>query len=254
MKNPFKKEKKLLYRFHDESLNEKEVAEDLIQDILVKATPKSSKWWASLPSNVRGYKDYFQHLREVHKGMFNGEDVNRMSTITTAKSCPGILGMFDKAFLVKSPCDIFITVDDAGNWVYNSANNLVTVSMHNDDQFYGYGNELFENKISLKILIEIDIEIQGADDYMLDHPSYHNNLDFLVTKGFVSGKFNRGMQLNIITLIDLPPKGEKKEIAISAGDVLAYLIPSEYNVKLEFSKHDFVKHVRRNRWKIKLGY
>lgn len=250
----FKKEKtKLLYRFHPERFNERDVAEEHIGDILEKATPKSSKWWSSLPTTIWGYKDYLSHLREVHADFLSGVNRDRMDSVGTAKVCPAIVGLFTKAFLIKAPCDAFITLDDRGEFAYSSANDLLSVSIHPTDQFYGHGNELFEGKTALKLSLGLDIGITKGD-YMFDNAFYHSKLPFTVAKGFVAGKYTPGQNLNLVIMVDTPKAGEKTEISITAGNVLAYLIPSEYDVELEFVEKNLRRMIRTNRWKTKLGY
>lgn len=252
MRNPFKKNSAIKYRFEDEKYNDKEIAEELINEIIVKATPKSSCWWNKLPPTVDGIKDYVGHLRDVHSDWFRGINSQPFGTIYTAKACPGLVKLFSKTYLIKAPCDVFISVQNK-EYAYNSANDLVTVSSHDNKQFITEDNKLFDGKFCVKICIEINTSMDKDVEYLIEHPVYHNNPDFFVPTGLISSKYAKSQPMHIITLVDLDEDG-KAEINIKAGDVLAYMIPFKEMSGLEFSKKDFTKSVVKKKWSIKSWY
>lgn len=230
---------KISYRFNDESLNKKDIAEELIKNILVKATPMSSCWWGKMKTRTDGFKSLLDSIKHKQvKYLKTGEDFV-VENGATAKTCPGIVGLFQQAFLIKSPTDIVITIDSEGGVVYDvSDNSIIRITQHGKEQFYQDDNQLFKNKASIKFELLVSVKTTGFE-YIITDPTYHNNSGCFVPTGFMSSAYSNNQELNLITLIDIPKKGETKTISITNGDVLGYLIPFK-KCSLEFSEDNFI--------------
>jgi len=248
-----KKKSKLNYRFIDESRNTKDIAEELIKTILVKAKPTSSCWWSKMKARVDEYKDNIESIK--HQQIQNLSGFNIVPSNgdgATAKTCPGILGLFKQTILVKSPTEIIITINKSGEYYYNIADpSIITISGHEKSQFYQEDNIFFKDKISLKF--EIHVRLKTSDfGYMLTDPTYHNNSGCFIPMGIINEKYGKQQELNLISFIDIP-KDKETTIVIKAGDVLAYLIPFK-DCDIEFTEKNFVFKKLTTRFQLKHMY
>ena len=217
-----KKKKYLEYTFVNKNYNTQDNAEILINDILEPSSPKSSCWWSSLKTtHSNKWRNYSEYLKVFQRKSLSGEHPELFPTINTAKTCPGILGILSNSYLVKSPADITITFDSNGQFIWNSSNDLISIS--DGHKTYQYltndENDIFKNKIAIKF--EIGIMLKTSDSFIHTQPQYHNDMWYDVAIGLVGGKYIDGVPLSIIAFVDKPSKTETYEI--KHGDVLAYL-------------------------------
>jgi hypothetical protein len=235
-----KKKSKLNYRFSDESRNTKDIAEELIKTILVKAKPTSSCWWSKMKVRSDDFKNNVDLIAKQQIAWLKGNDKepNTKEGGATIKTCPGILGLFKQTILVTSPTEIIISINKHGEYYYNIADeSIMTISGHDQEQFYQENNTLFKDKISLKF--EIAVKLNTSDfGYMLTDPTYHNNSGCFIPMGIINEKYGKKQELNLISFIDIP-KDKETTIVIKAGDVLAYLIPFK-DCDIEFTEKNFV--------------
>ena len=212
------------YQFLDKEYNEEHVATEMIKQILVKATPSSSCWWSKLKNRIGESKDIFeQKTKEQELRLIRRH--NPVEEGPTAKTCTGILNMLTKSYLVKSPVDLVFTVDSHGNvqWDFSSER-LLSISQHDQAQYWTEDNTFFDKKVCLKVQIKVRLKTNGFG-YMLVAPYYHNNFDASVPLGYVSAPYAKSEYLNIFMFINMPKEGETKSIVIKKGDVIAYLVP-----------------------------
>jgi hypothetical protein len=232
--------KKLLYRFQDESRNTKDIAEELIKTILVKAAPTTSCWWSKMKARADGFKNLGEATVYKHKQWLSHREDFDLNEGNTAKTCPGIINLLQNSFLVKSPVALDFTLDSEGEYCFNvSDESILGVSVHPTNQYIQEDNLFFSNKIAVKFSLKIFIKAEGFG-YMLLDPTYHNKSDFFVPPGMINEKYANIQELNVIAFIELPDKGCTKTISIREGDVLAYLVPLEPCTQV-FSTDNFVK-------------
>ena len=233
------KKAKLLYRFENESRNAPDIAEELIKNILVKATPSSSCWWSKMKARSDNFKSRIEAIKNKQIEWFKGgADVIPDSSGTTAKTCPGIVGLLTKAYLIKCPTEVVITVNKDGGYYYNLADeSILKISPHSKEQFYQQDNQHFKGKIAINIHLLVSFKTTGFDCIITD-PTYHSKSDFFVPTGLLSKRHSVNQELHVIAFIDLPTEDETKTFVIDAGDVLAYLIPFE-ECTLSFSEDNF---------------
>jgi len=232
---------KIFYRFQDNTLNEKDVAQELIKNIIVKATPSSSCWWSKMKHRADEYKDKVDRIvkKQINFIKTGEEYLANDDEGMTVKTCPGILGLFNQAYLVKSPVDIVITINKRGGIVFDIADNKgINISTHSQSQFYQDDNQMFKDKICVKFVLPVRLKTTGFG-YMLADPTYHSNSGCYVPMGLINDRYANNQELNIITFIDIPKDEDTKTIKINTGDVIAYLIPFE-KCSLSLSKENFI--------------
>lgn len=232
------KKNKISYIFHNHELNEKDIAQELIKKILVKAAPSSSCWWSKMKSRTDVYKDNLDRIIAKQSNFIKtGIDYTSEDSDSTAKTCAGILGLFGQTFLVKSPTQIVITLNKNGNFVFDIADqSIVTIKEHPKSQFSQENDKMFDNKVCIKFSLGLSLKTTGFS-YMLSDPTYHSNSGCYVPMGLISEKYANNQQLNIITLVDIPK--DEKTIIINEGDTIAYLIPFKRCI-LSFAKTNFI--------------
>ena len=211
------------YQFAEAIYNEKHIAKEIIKNIIVKATPTSSCWWSKLKSRTDNAKDELFGKKKAQERLLNNEPSDDVIG-TTAKTCSGILNLFSKTYLIKSPTDIVITIDSKENYSWDVASKeLATIESHKKRQFWNEGNDLFKEKACFKIVLKIRLKTNGFG-YMLSEPFYHDTLNARFALGYVSSVYAQSEQLNLFIFIDIPKEGTKSVI-ITKGTVLQYLIP-----------------------------
>jgi hypothetical protein len=238
MKMP-KKKSKLLYRFTDESRNKKDIAEELIKTILVKATPTSSCWWSKMKTRTDGFKNTLDAIKQKQINYFKTGEEFEPAEGPTSKTCPGILGLFKKSYLIKSPTEIVITIEKSGGYYFTIADSsMMGISVHESNQFYQEDNAFFKDKISLKFTIPVRFNTTDFG-YMLTDPTYHNNSGCFIPMGIIDERYGKDQSLNLISFIDIPKDKETRTITIKAGDVMAYLVPFN-DCDIKFSDDNFI--------------
>ena len=215
--------KKYLDYYFTEEVGATDTEDELISNVLVKATPSSSCWWSALPPNVQGISSYLGYLKEVHLNVLKGFNVSRIDTVATAKKCPAILDVLTNSYLVLAPADVLITVNRNGDFVADSPSVLIDVVSHNMEEFHTQGNDsgLFNSKMNLKI--KLPVFIRSDVPYIFLEPKYHNKTFYEMPNGAVTGKYMKGQPLFINTVVDIPTTDEPVHYLIKKGEVLAYL-------------------------------
>jgi len=232
-----------------------------IGNFLEESTLESSRWYKALPINIsesligKYIPSTLKLIKHLQKGcLVEGDEAScrtlSNTAFSTAKTCPGLKNVLESCILVKCPCDVEITIDDKGTWVYNTPEKgLLTLTEEHPPSQFGSpfthkDLQLFKNKRVIKFQLPITLTTEGEPFIHLD-PYLHSNRSPLTTvTGVISGAATKGMPLNIITTYDLPETGGLHSISISKGTILAYLWASKplrlapYKKKLPFLIHD----------------
>jgi len=212
---------------------------EYLSKYLEEGSLRSSKWFRALPANTSASAlgKYIPSMTKlisyVHKGCLVDKDpvfCNALGdNFATAKTCPGLKNILEECIIVKSPCDILITIDESGSWVYSTpAESLIKlVEEHTSEQFgYPFQHEdlkLMENKRVIKFKLPIHLGTDGDAFIHLDPQMHDNRSPLSVVNGVISPPATKISPLNIITTYELPAKGSVTSINISRGDALAYL-------------------------------
>jgi len=238
----------LKYWFEEEYLKDGE----LIDLYLENKGTKGSCWFSSLKLNIsenligKYIPSMKRFIATLQKSCLGGDskacEYINLDKLSTIKTCPGVRGIISNSIVVKAPCDILITVNSEGEWVYRVPDSrLVQVAEEHPAMQFGapFTNEnsaLFKNKRVIKFKLPIKISTDGTP-YIHLQPQFHSDLPLSVVNGIIEGPHTKGAPLNIITLCTLPKRGSTLEIQINKGDALAYLwSPKPFKIKEGTSK------------------
>ena len=226
----------------------------LISNILEKPSIKSSCWWSNLKNLVGGFKSIEYAITKMHHNFLETKVENQQDNARpTIKTCPAIVGLLKKSFLIKAPCDILITVNNKGEWVSEVADtDMIKVSNHNADQYMTESKEsnLFDNKFNLKFEYPVVLR-SSMIPWIFLQPTYHKEMWFQVAQGVIEGKYTKAQALNLNVFVDIPK--ETQTYKIKHGDVLAYLWLPEM-VELQHRKKGFFDKLPLKTWTRKSLY
>ena len=227
------KKTKLYYEFKDSTMSEEN---NYISNYLEESRPHSSSWFKGLPLNIsehlvgRYIPSMSKLISYLHKGCMKGSPEHCSDLdggFSTAKTCPGLKNILNNSVLIKSPCDIAITVEDTGLWMYSTPGGGMVEVMegHPPCQFGAPGNltTLFKNKRVVKFTLPIYLSTDGEPVIMLDPQLHPNRSGLTAVSGVLSYPATRGVPLSVITTFEVPEKGTTLDISIKKGDILAYI-------------------------------
>jgi hypothetical protein len=236
------------YQFKSLQYNEQYIAEEVIKRVIVKSIPSSSCWWSKLKQRTDKAKNNIEAVKHSQQNLLKGVG-NDTTKGVTAKTCSGILNLFNKTYLIKSPTDIVITIDSDEEYRWDVGNaELVTISAHNKTQFCNEGNDLFSNKMCFKISLQLRLSTRDFG-YMLTTPYYHNELGLDMALGYVSEMYAKSEGLNLFMFMEKPKDGTKT-LTIPEGTVLQYLIP-DVKSSLVYENKRFIASLLDNRFNTK---
>lgn len=243
---------KLLWRYEDRITWKPEKLIDTnmdISDYMEPCVPQTSEWWSGLDTFIdpitRNTKEYFGRIKEaVFERRMPEQQAHDLlhSVPKTAKACPGIHGLFKNSYLVKTPCDVHVTINKHEMVVAATASDpaLINVRMHSKDQFKSNSN-LFDNRFNIKFDLPVCIGTKERIPYTFFDPMYHTENPWSVMPGVIDGKYASGCSLVVQTLVDINDhrvdfndKGYW-HFVLKKGQPLAYLwLPKK--TKLEYAK------------------
>lgn len=227
--------KKLEYMLLEENLD----AED-VHLYLEKSSPNKSSWYKSLKTYTNSNSSNFiSHWKSRFKQLVSGEipqhvfekeffeNPGQTSNITS-KRCPGILGVLNNCYLVKSPVEIVIEIkDNTILQVHVSDSKYMTINGHGSNQFRSANNGLFNTRESVKFMLPVRLRTDVP--YIFIDPFFHNNSGVQVVPGTISKPYNKLMELIVHCLVDT---SVDRDIHIKPGDVIAYMwFPEKVNLK-----------------------
>jgi hypothetical protein len=233
----------LKYWFNEEDLKDR----GLINLYFENKGTKGSCWFSSLKVNISEslIGKYIPSIREfistIQKSCLGGDptacEYLSFDSLATVKTCPGVRGILSNSIVVKAPCDISITINSEGEWLYKASDfRLVELTEEHPTIQFGapFNNKdstLFKNKRIIKIKLPITISTDG-DPYIHLHPQFHSDLPISVVNGVIETPYTEEVSLSIITFYTLPKSGSTLEIQINKGDALAYLwAPKPFKLK-----------------------
>ena len=227
------KKTKLYYEFKDSTMS---AEKDYISNYLEESRPNSSSWFKDLHINIskqlvgKYIPSTHKLISYLHKGCLKGSPDHCSAldeSFSTAKTCPGLKNILDNSILIKSPCDIVITIEDTGLWIHSApGEGMIEVREgHPPSQFGAPDNltTLFQNKKVIKFTIPLSISTEGEPVILLDPQLHPNRSDLTVVSGVLGYPATRGIDLSVITTFEIPEKGETLDINIKKGDILAYI-------------------------------
>lgn len=240
--------KTLEYTFTNDDLDwteDKKKATDLM---VRPCVPSSSEWFISLSyftgegkSIGEVYSNLKSRFLESVKSGNNQKSPDLGSGyMQTAKSCPGIKTLFKNSFLVTTPCDSHITVDDdlEISYCHTSSDTLMTIDYHPRNQFVSEKHALFKDKINVKF--SLPIALYTKTNAIMLPPTYHTETPWTVLPGVISPAT---FQINVLAMFDL----RKESYFIPKGTPLCYIyFDNQYKLKYTKKKHIPIKTTFQN--------
>jgi len=227
-----------------------------ISQFIEKASLGNSPWYKGLSVySSSPAKNYLEHWKlwwdAVKSGHVKPEDVdgeftdgkNKAASIT-GKRCPGIIGILNKSWIVKSPIEAIIHIENGDiQSIHCSDNRFLEIDSHDVSQYRGKGNNLFYTKKSLKFTLPV--EIKTKIPYVFFSPVYHKEMDFDPVPGVIEDQWIENTTLVVHCMTDIT---KDRYINIKPGDPLAYIWFPE-NTKLQydptFKDKRFMKYLNR---------
>jgi len=128
------------------------------------------------------------------------------------------LGILNKSYIVKSPCEIHIHIEDGQiQALHKSDPNAVSLDMHPNGQYLAPGSDVLKNKQSLKITLPVSLRTKLP--YIFLNPTYHKDTGLEVIPGVIEGKWVDHVSLIVHTMVDT---SIDRYIHIKPGDPIAY--------------------------------
>ena len=136
----------------------------------------------------------------------------------TVKTCPSFMEVFNEGYVFVAPCDIWIRVEDTGEWEWKTSSNGFELVEHGDWQMIDY----LPNKPIKKILKLINPwHIFTPKGYSVRQMPmmFHYNKDFFVPYGNLKTDvhYEAHQQLCITS--------DENEVLIKRGDPINYVVP-----------------------------
>ena len=68
----------------------------------------------------------------------------------TVKMCPSFSEIFKEGFIILAPCDIYLRVEDNGEWQWATPDSEIRLDIHEDEQFTQHiNNKIKKFKMSI---------------------------------------------------------------------------------------------------------
>lgn len=166
---------------------------------------------------------------------------NRHNTIIklgTARTCPSFSETFKDGYIIPAPCDIYLRVNKEKSWEWQTANNKISLTIHEDDTLLDYLPPKSNIKKVFKLHYPFNIFTSKGISTRVMPVFWEFNKDFTVPHGqFHTDKVH---QLNLQILYT----SDKEEIVIKQGTPLAHLIPfkrNKFNYKIINQTNKYLK-------------
>jgi hypothetical protein len=236
------------YKFNSENLD---FDKEDISLFLEKASSSNSNWHKKMPqyanSDAKTYADHWKAFYNAVKTGKISEDHldNEFSAhkgiSMTGKRCPGILGILTKSYLVKSPVEILIHIENnAIQSLHCSDDKMVKVSTHSPHQYKHNNSDLFKNKQSVKF--SFPLAIKSKSPYVFFNPTYHCQNDIEVLPGVIDDHHKNYMSLIVHCMVNT---SQDNNIIIKPNQPIAYLwLPQKTKLKYNENLKDkrFMKY------------
>lgn len=158
--------------------------------------------------------------------------------IKTVRTCPSFTEVFNEGFVMVSPTDIFITVNDEGMYTWQTPNEKIFIELHINEQYLKYAN-VPNAKLVLKLVTGWWCFTPPGYSIRQLPLFYEDNPDFYVPYGTIKTDVNPEINPQIIIT------NNKKEIFIKQGQPLCTYIPFKRNDKLNLSIESNKKYLQK---------
>lgn len=202
-----------------------------ISEFLESASLKNSPWYTGLPQYASSpAKNYLSHWKLWWNATKNGDvtpdqvdqeftHANNKVNSLTGKKCPGIIGVLNKSWIVKSPVEAIIHVENGDiRSTHCSDPRYLEIDSHQVFQYRGKGNTLFHTKKSLKLTLPVQLSTKLP--YLFLNPIFHKENDFYPVPGVIEDKWMESTTLVVHCMVDI---STDRYITIKPGDPIAYM-------------------------------
>ena len=249
----------LEWKFQDDDGDEPKSLDPKDINMFLDRAMQDCPWHKAIPQyTTTKAKNYINHwkiwfkaaknnevTREQLGHEFNADTREANAKSITAKRCPGILGILSKSYIVKSPVEFFVHIEDGEiASIHNSDNRFAHIESHNDTQYKIDGLNLFKNKKSLKVSLPVAISCKLP--YVFLNPVFHKDSELEVIPGVIEDRFLENTRLIFHCFVDT---SEDKYIHVKAGDPIAYMwFPSKTRLKRNIKLKDkrYIKSFNRS--------
>ena len=163
-------------------------------------------WYKKLPSDLKGNNKFVSKV---------------IPNMKTVKMCPSFSEIFKEGFIILAPCDIYLRVEDNGEWQWATPDSEIRLDIHEDEQFTQHIN----NKIKKVFkLISPWYAITPKGWSLRQIPIiYDFNEDWQVAYGIVNTDVTHELNQQILYT------SSSNEVLIKRGTPLNYLVPFKRN-------------------------
>lgn len=156
-------------------------------------------WWKSLP-------------KEINLD-------NYPVPMSTIKRCPGFKDLFANSITIPAWGEYRLFLDPSGQFSYLSPNHKIEAVSHSNSQF----QNAFDNYSHLKLTSPWFIKEKSGVKFSMLQAVWHqtNPSEFIIPPGMLEFKYQHATHINLISSVGM----QRKEITISAGNPITYLVP-----------------------------
>ena len=201
--------------------------------------PNTSDWFMALKTKKLLNSEIFSMRRaSTFSGMEKGS-INKTSigistldnNLANMKTCPGVVGLFNRTILLKAPMDMKIFIKDLpdNNPDFKKTTviteavipELLPISQHDQSQFLPPGH-YYSMQRNLKF--QFPFTISSTHPVVFMQPYWHGDVPFTVIPGGLFDQFHKITHLNLNVFYKMNSNIEVNEIEIKKGTVLAYMV------------------------------
>lgn len=189
----------------------------------------TSKWWKSLNTftdpSIKNIRQWFIKYK------------NNTPPENTIKSCPGILDLFKRSYLVKWPCEVLLetSIDNDGSpkWRWNIPDPILSFNSHSLKQWQS-SVQIYKNKFNLKIELPYLLGASKPVSLMYLPPSYHTSeVEYDVMPGIITLNKKVTNDFNINLMLPI----EEKVYHFKTGQPLVYITLLNESQTLKFKEN-----------------
>lgn len=166
------------------------------------------EWFKQVPSEVKlaeGDNSISDHVRK------------KIPNIRTVKLCPSFSDIYNEGFILPAPCDIWMRVEEDGEWEYRLSNPSFSMEDHGNNQYVNHVNN--DVKHIFKLTYPYNIIVPDGYSIRQVPMIYDYNPDWHVAYGVVES--DKAPEVSIQILYT----SKENEVLIKAGTPLVYYVP-----------------------------
>lgn len=197
--------------------------EDVIQPCLLE----ENAWWKSLKLFGTPLGRYTNKFADAMHNFFmeksQGQHVQDILPQPTIKSCPGLIDLFKRTYVIKWPHDVVVHTYEDGRYESHAPDENPAVHLAGHDQWQRSSNShtVMNGYINIKFNTPILLKASEVTRWTFSIPAYHTekHIPYVVTPGVLTLYKNRYEHCNINVMF------EQKDATyyFKCGDPIAYL-------------------------------